>query len=163
MNPIVISHLCKAYDGKPVLRDFSAVLAPGRITALMAPSGGGKTTLLRILMKLETADSGSIQGLEGLRLSAVFQEDRLCPGLDPVANIRLVKPSLRPEAVMEAMKEIGLVDCFHQKTRELSGGMKRRVAILRALLADYDLLLMDEPFRGLDKETKALVMSYTAR
>ena len=64
---------------------------------------------------------------------------------------------------MEAMREIGLTDCFHQKTRELSGGMKRRVAILRALLAEYDLLLLDEPFRGLDKETKALVMDFTRR
>ena len=161
MKNIVISHLSKAYGGKKVLEDFSAVLEPGAVTALMAPSGGGKTTLLRILMGLEAADSGTVEGLENLKISAVFQEDRLCPGLDPVANIRLVNPSVGAEAVMEAMREIGLTDCFHQKTRELSGGMKRRVAILRALLAEYDLLLLDEPVRGLDKETKALVMDFT--
>ena len=77
MADICITGLCKAYDGKPVLRDFSAVLPAGRVTGLMAPSGAGKTTLLRILMGLEQPDAGSVAGLEGRRMSAVFQEDRL--------------------------------------------------------------------------------------
>ena len=84
---------------KLVLRNVSGTLAAGRITGLMAPSGAGKTTLLRILMGLEQADSGRIDGLDGLRLSAVFQEDRLCDQLDGVSNLRLVTPSLsRTEA-----------------------------------------------------------------
>ena len=77
MEDIVIRNLCKSFAGKPVLRDFSAVLPVGQVTGLMAPSGAGKTTLLRILMGLERPDGGTIDGLAGLRLSAVFQEDRL--------------------------------------------------------------------------------------
>ena len=135
MQDIVIRGLCKAFDGKQVLRDFSAALPAGQVTGLMAPSGAGKTTLLRILMGLETPDRGTITGLEGLRLSAVFQEDRLCENLDPVSNLRLVTPTLSRAAAEEALKAVGLTDCLHQPTRELSGGMRRRVAILRALLA----------------------------
>ena len=86
MRDIEIKGLCKAFDGKQVLRDFSAVLPAGQVTGLMAPSGAGKTTLLRILMGLETQDRGIITGLDGLRLSAVFQEDRLCENLNPVSN-----------------------------------------------------------------------------
>ncbi len=97
MQDIVMHALCKSFGEKSVLRDVSGTLAAGCITGLMAPSGAGKTTLLRILMGLEQADSGRIDGLDGLRLSAVFQEDRLCDQLDGVSNLRLVTPSLSRE------------------------------------------------------------------
>ena len=163
MQGIVIQGLSKAFDGKQVLRDFSAVLPEGQVTGLMAPSGAGKTTLLRILMGLETPDRGTITGLQGLRLSAVFQEDRLCENLNPVSNLRLVTPTLSQSAAEGALTAVGLTDCLHQPARELSGGMRRRVAILRALLAEYDLLFLDEPFKGLDRETKEVVMADTRR
>ncbi len=163
MQDIVIRGLCKAFDGKQVLRDFSAVLPAGQVTGLMAPSGAGKTTLLRILMGLETQDRGIITGLDGLRLSAVFQEDRLCENLNPVSNLRLVTPALSWEAAEAALATVGLTDCPCQPARELSGGMRRRVAILRALLTEYDLLFLDEPFKGLDQETKEIVMADTRR
>ena len=155
--------LCKSFGEKSVLRDVSGTLAAGRITGLMAPSGAGKTTLLRILMGLEQADSGRIDGLDGLRLSAVFQEDRLCDQLDGVSNLRLVTPSLSRAEARNALEAVGLADCIGQPTRELSGGQRRRVAILRGLLADYDLLILDEPFKGLDRETKQLVIEDTQR
>ena len=163
MQDIVIRGLSKAFDGKQVLRDFSAVLPAGQVTGLMAPSGAGKTTLLRILMGLETPDRGTIPGLQGLRLSAVFQEDRLCENLNLESNLRLVTPTLSRAAAEEALTAVGLTDCLHQPTRELSGGMRRRVTILRALLAEYDLLFLDEPFKGLDRETKEVVMADTRR
>ena len=163
MQDIVIRGLSKAFEGKQVLRDFSAVLPAGQVTGLMAPSGAGKTTLLRILMGLETPDRGTITGLQGLRLSAVFQEDRLCENLNPVSNLRLVTPTLSQSAAEGALTAVGLTDCLHQPARELSGGMRRRVAILRALLAEYDLLFLDEPFKGLDRETKEVVMADTRR
>ncbi len=163
MEDIVISGLSKSFAGKPVLEHVSAVLTAGQVTGLTAPSGAGKTTLLRILMGLERPDSGRIAGLAGLRLSAVFQEDRLCGHLSPVANLRLVTPSLTRAQAAEALTAVGLGGCLDQPARELSGGMARRVAILRALLAPYDLLLLDEPFRGLDRETKALVLDDTRR
>lgn len=163
MQDIVLKGICKAYQGKPVLRDFSAVLPKGEIIGMMAPSGAGKTTLLRILMGLETADSGQIDGLAGVRVSAVFQEDRLCAHLSAIGNIRLAAPHQTAEAVCAALCEVGLGGCTEQPVRELSGGMCRRTAILRALLADYDLLLLDEPFKGLDNATKELVMADTRR
>ena len=145
MQDIVMHALCKSFGEKSVLRDVSGTLAAGCITGLMAPSGAGKTTLLRILMGLEQADSGRIDGLDGLRLSAVFQEDRLCDQLDGVSNLRLVTPSLSRAEARNALEAVGLADCIGQPTRELSGGQRRRVAILRGLLADYDLLILDEP------------------
>ena len=163
MEDIVIRNLCKSFAGKPVLRDFSAVLPVGQVTGLMAPSGAGKTTLLRILMGLERPDSGTIDGLAGLRLSTVFQEDRLCDNLDPSANIRLINPTLGRRETEDALAAVGLAGCLRQPARELSGGMRRRVAILRALLAEYDLLFLDEPFKGLDRETKETVMADTRR
>lgn len=163
MKDIVIQDLCKAFNEKQVLHNFSAVLPPGKTTGLMAASGAGKTTLLRILMGLEAADCGSISGLENLRLSAVFQEDRLCENLNPIANLCLVTPSLKKAEAESALRTVGLIDCLNQPVRELSGGMRRRVVILRALLAEYDLLLLDEPFKGLDQETKKIVMEDTRR
>lgn len=163
MQDIIIRGLCKSFGEKAVLCNVSGTLAAGRITGLMAPSGAGKTTLLRILMGLERADSGRIDGLNGLCISAVFQEDRLCNQLDGVSNLRLVTPALGRAEAANAMKAVGLPDCIGQPIRELSGGQRRRVAILRGLLADYDFLILDEPFRGLDRETKRLVMEDTRR
>lgn len=114
MQDIVIENLCKAYEGKPVLDHFSATLSAGSITGLMAPSGAGKTTLLRLLMGLETPDSGTITGLAGVRLSAVFQEDRLCDNLSAVSNIRLVNPLLSVQEVERALERVGLSDALGQ-------------------------------------------------
>ena len=146
MEDIVIRNLCKSFAGKPVLRDFSAVLPVGQVTGLMAPSGAGKTTLLRILMGLERPDGGTIDGLAGLRLSAVFQEDRLCDNLDPSANIRLINPTLGRRETEDALAAVGLAGCLRQPAR-----------------AEYDLLFLDEPFKGLDRETKETVMADTRR
>ena len=160
MNTVEVKHLYKSFGDKVVLRDFSARFPLGAVTAVMAPSGGGKTTLLRILMGLEAADSGTVEGLAGLRQSAVFQEDRLCEALSAAANIRLVNPALSKGEAEAMLRELGLGDSLGQPVRTLSGGMKRRVAILRALAAEYDVLFCDEPFKGLDQATKAQVLDY---
>ncbi len=160
---IEIMQISKAFEGKKVLEGFSAVLPQGKTTCVMAPSGGGKTTLMRILMGLERPDAGQVTGLEGRRLSAVFQEDRLIESLTPVSNIRLPTPSLRREEVLAAMESVGLRGCEDQPVRELSGGMCRRVAILRALMAEYDVLFLDEPFKGLDAATKTSVIQDAKR
>ena len=160
---IAIHKLCKAFGGKAVLQDFSCELEEGRVTALMAPSGAGKTTLLRILLGLETADSGEITGLSGKRLAAVFQEDRLLDIMTPVDNIRLPEPKLERAVILREMAAMGLTGCENQPVRELSGGMRRRVAILRALLCGADVIALDEPFKGLDEATKALVVAETKR
>ena len=159
MGDIVMHKLRKSFGEKAVLRDVCGILESGRITGLMAPSGAGKTTLLRILMGLEQLDDGYIEGLNGLRLSAVFQEDRLCDQLDSVSNLRLVTPSLSRADARKALETVGLADCIGQPTRELSGGQRRRVAILRGLLADYDLLILDEPTSSLDEGEVAKLFS----
>ncbi len=157
---VKITGLWKSYGEKTVLQDFSAVFEEGMTTCLMAPSGRGKTTLLRILMGLEQADRGKVEGMEGRKPSAVFQEDRLCENLSTGANIRLTASGKngRSRAFQKQLKEgllrMGLADCMNQPVRELSGGMRRRTAILRALYADWDILFLDEPFQGLDMETK---------
>ena len=160
---IAIDKLCKAFGGKAVLQDFSCELEEGRVTALMAPSGAGKTTLLRILLGLETADSGEITGLSGKRLAAVFQEDRLLDFMTPVDNIRLPEPKLERAVILREMAAMGLTGCENQPVRELSGGMRRRVAILRALLCGADVIALDEPFKGLDAETRQQAAAYILR
>lgn len=136
----------------------------------MAPSGAGKTTLLRILMGLETPDRGTVTGLETKRISAVFQEPRLCENLSAFANIRMVrkkklweKDKGSWEEISRGMQELGLGGCERQPVREMSGGMRQRVALLRALYARWEVLFLDEPFQGLDQESRERTMAYTRK
>ena len=157
---IELKNLTKSFGEKQVLKDLTWSVPEGRISVIMGPSGGGKTTLLRILLGLEHADSGTVLGLEGKRLSAVFQEDRLCENVSAVSNLRLVNPALSRKSAENMLEKLGLGDALRQPVRELSGGMKRRVAIARALCTEYDVLLADEPFKGLDEETKRRTMAF---
>lgn len=170
---ISIQNISKSYDEKTVLQNFSLELRDGGIYCLMGPSGVGKTTLLRILMGLEQADCGDRtfdaeenarsekieSSIQGLQISTVFQENRLLDFADAVKNIRFVdgKQGLlfQPEEILEHLLDR---NDWHRPVRELSGGMQRRVAIGRALAARSDLLLMDEPFTGLDEGTKERVI-----
>ena len=159
MEQIKIERLSKAYGEKQVLKDFTAELPAGQICVLMGPSGCGKTTLLRILAGLEQADSGTITGLPEQK-SMIFQEDRLCENVSALSNLRLCAPALSRKEGEALLSTLGLADSLRQPVREFSGGMKRRVAILRALCAEYELLLADEPFKGLDEETRLRTMEY---
>ena len=147
---IVISGLYKKYGDHPVFENFSATLPGEGRTALMGPSGCGKTTLLRILMGLEQADAGAVTGIAGQRLAAVFQEDRLFPQLSARKNLLAACPGALPQEAGRLLFELGLGESAAQRTRQMSGGMKRRVAIARALLYHPRLLLLDEPFTGMD-------------
>ena len=150
-----VHNLCKSYGGETVLRDVSFTAGPG-VTCLMAPSGAGKTTLLRILLGLETADSGTMRLPANCRWAAVFQEDRLLEQLDAMGNLRFVLgKDFREEAAAALLAELGLGDVGGKPVRDFSGGMKRRLALARALLAPSDALALDEPFTGLDEENRA--------
>lgn len=157
--------ISKTYGEHTVLDRFSLQVEEGRTTCIMGRSGCGKTTLLRILMGLEKADkdSSGTEAFCGLRKSAVFQEDRLCENLSAMANIRLACPGTDRAQIAEEMRAVGLAGCENQPVHELSGGMKRRVALLRALLAPYDILFLDEPFKGLDEATREKTMAYTRK
>ena len=155
--------ICKAFGEKQVLRDLNLTLPEGSVTALMGPSGCGKTTLLRILMGLEAADSGELIGMENIRISAVFQEDRLLTRLTAEGNLRFVAATeAQLREIPALLQEMGLEN-ETEPAATFSGGMKRRLAIARALLAEYDLLVLDEPFRGLDEDTKRQVMATVQR
>ena len=155
---IVIQNLTKFYGPKLALPPFSCALTEGEIVCLLGQSGCGKTTLLRVLLGLEAPSGGTVTGLPD-RISAVFQEDRLCPAFSAVTNVSLAlgKEVSRGE-IVALLAELGLGDALAKPVRELSGGMQRRVAIARSLLSPADLFLMDEPFKGLDEDTRKTVM-----
>ena len=158
-----IQHLCKSFDGKVVLDHVSLTLESGGTACLMAPSGRGKTTLLRCIAGLEAPDSGQITDLPE-RIAYVFQEDRLCDGFSAVDNIRLVTGKALGEGeIRRHLEELGLAGSLDQPVRELSGGMRRRVVISRAVCFGADLLLLDEPFKGLDDETRQQTADYILR
>ncbi|WRS28320.1 ATP-binding cassette domain-containing protein [Oscillospiraceae bacterium MB08-C2-2] len=158
---IELCGISKAYESTQVLQNVSLRFETGKSYCIMGPSGYGKTTLLHVLMGLVKADAGEITGLEGYRLAPVFQENRLCENLSAGANLRMVRPGKATAPELDAaLESLGLPGALHQPVREMSGGMKRRVAIARALVSGGNLLVMDEPFKGLDHETKELVMSH---
>ena len=150
--PITLRNLSKSFDGKPVLNSLSHTFPDDCVTCIVGPSGCGKTTLLNLLLGLLTPDSGEITGLPRT-IAAVFQEDRLLEHCTVLGNLRAVL-HLPESELFSALEQAGLGDVARQPLRTLSGGMKRRVAILRALLADSELLVMDEPFKALDAETR---------
>jgi ABC-type nitrate/sulfonate/bicarbonate transport system ATPase subunit len=153
-----IERLTKRFGGQTLFENLS--LSFGGPLVLRAPSGWGKTTLLRILMGLETPDAGRVTGVG--RVAAVFQEDRLCPQLNAVQNVELVLQGAQThgaqtrEAIRRDFAALGMDgEALTTPAARLSGGQKRRVALLRALWAEADTLLLDEPFTGLDPETRA--------
>ena len=153
INKLEISHLTKRFGEKTLFEDLDLTLTAPAV--LWAPSGWGKTTLLRILMGLEPPTSGPVQGVG--KVSAVFQEDRLCPQLTAVENVALVLPGPTDQykkQIETDFQQLGLDDAaLSLPARKLSGGQKRRAALLRALWAESDTLLLDEPFTGMDPET----------
>lgn len=161
MGSIQLKNLEKSYGNTKVLTNYSIELQENKITCLMGPSGVGKTTLLQILLGLIKADKGYIIGLDGKRVSAVFQENRLIEGIDAIHNIKLVcEKQVTVDRIEKELIQVGLTEYKNKPVVKLSGGMQRRVAIVRALLANSDLVVMDEPFKGLDENLKKQVIQY---
>lgn len=167
MNVLKAQGLCKSFNGHEVLRDVSLELPERGVTALTGPSGCGKTTLLHILAGLLKPDSGTVELASGARLSMVFQEDRLLEWATAEQNaaivVRAASRRARTERALRALDSVGLLVTARQSVSEMSGGMKRRVALARALAAEGQLLLLDEPFQGLDDATKEAVMDTLRR
>ncbi len=155
-------NICKSFGENKVLDNFSYIFPDGKITVIMGASGCGKSTLLSILMRTLQQDSGEVIPNGNFKRSAVFQENRLCENLTATANIRLVTGKKHSQMdIAKALENFKLSNCENKTVKELSGGMKRRVALVRALLSDYDVLFLDEPFKGLDDETKDIVLKQT--
>lgn len=179
---IRLEHISKSFENQQVLKDINLYFSSGKTYCLMGASGRGKTTLLNIIMGLIPADSGKVYinhkelkyskkvttyGLGKIcltdgtpvKMSAVFQEDRLCEKLNAVQNVSIV-PLKKGLDVTEQLGCLLPADSLTKPVSELSGGMRRRVAIVRAMAADSEAVILDEPFTGLDADTKQKTMEY---
>lgn len=149
---LIVSHVTKAYGEKTVLEDLSLTFESGGRYRICGPSGRGKTTLLRLILGLEKPQSGTITGVPD-RKAAVFQEDRLCRNLTVMGNLRMVLGRKIPDrTILDTLAELGIQQAASLPAAQLSGGMARRAVLARAILTDPELLVLDEPFTGLDEE-----------
>ena len=154
MNGIKLVNVSKSFGDKKVIDGLSHAFENGSRTCIMGASGSGKTTLINMLLGVLSPDNGEISGVPD-ELSAVFQEDRLSETFSAVANVMAVTgKSVDESEIIKCLYELGLEGSERNPVSELSGGMKRRVAIARALLAKSKLIVLDEPFKGLDEEIK---------
>lgn len=156
MGTLWVNNVYKSYGEQAVLENISDTFERGKIYYLNSPSGSGKTTLLRILCGLEKPDSGKIEGVK--KFSMVFQEDRLCEEYSAIQNVALVTG--RECQAQKALSKLLDKDALSKPCSQLSGGMKRRVALVRAMEAESDAVLLDEPFTGMDAETKRIAEDY---
>ena len=146
-----ILNLWFSYPGKELFRDFSLSVPPGERVALMGESGRGKTTLLRLMAGLEQPKEGKVEGIPPEGVSMVFQENRLVPGMSLLANLALAAPGKSRGELMALLAALGLEEAADCLPGSLSGGMARRGAIARAAALGSSLVLLDEPFTGLDE------------
>jgi NitT/TauT family transport system ATP-binding protein len=172
---LVIAELSMRFGPLEALRDISLSVAGGEFIALVGPSGCGKTTLLRIVAGLAQASSGTVR-LDGRIVTEpqpdrgfVFQSDNLLPWRTVLANA-MIGPEIGgktgPETrrrIVDLLKLVGLAGFEHYFPRQLSGGMRQRVNLARALAVDPEILLMDEPFSALDAQTREIMQTELLR
>ncbi|MFO7888088.1 MAG: ABC transporter ATP-binding protein [Eubacteriales bacterium] len=156
---IKINRLKKNYENKRIFNDFNMNIEPNSITCILGPSGVGKTTLFNIISGLTDFESGEIEGIDKKDISYLFQEPRLMPWLSVYENIEIILKNTylekkRSKVINYYLKMVNLENCANQKPEELSGGMKQRLSIARTFAYPAGLLLMDEPFQGLDIKLK---------
>lgn len=159
---VVLERLEKSFElpegagRQRVLQGVSAVYKPGGIYYLTSPSGSGKTTILRILAGIEKPDSGRVY--VPVTVSMMFQEDRLCMGCSALKNVEMITGDAGRAS--EALSLLLESEDIEKPCGHLSGGMKRRVALVRAMEAEAGLILLDEPFTGMDAENRRRAERY---
>lgn len=152
---LTLKKICKLYDGVEIYKDFDLTLNEGVITCIMGPSGCGKTTLLNMIGGLIHPDSGVLEGIEDKRFSYVFQETRLLPWKTVEGNLDFVldqslKEGERKAHIQKLLTMVKMEAYSQYYPAQLSGGMAQRVSIARAFALPTDIILMDEPFSGID-------------
>ena len=159
---IELKNISLSFGEKLIFRDFSAQLPDEGVVLLSGESGIGKTTLLRILCGLQKPDLGAVVGLENRRVSIVFQEPRLLDCLSAFENVSIVSDG---ETAKRLLSDLNMTGEMHLRARLLSGGQKQRVSLARAFAFSSDVVLLDEPFTGLDEQNKlrAVDLIRTAR
>ena len=160
--------ITKIYDGRKILDGFALEIKDGVSYLITGPSGSGKTTFLNILLGLVKPDEGRIRLLGDYKYpyilaGTVFQEERLCEEYSAVVNVSMVNRKLSPAFAREELSCLLPADELDKPVRELSGGMRRRVSIVRAAAVPSDLLVMDEPFTGLDSVSRQKAIDYIHR
>ncbi len=184
-SKLSVRNLTKTFDGKKILNNISFDLKEGEFLSILGPSGCGKTTLLRILIGLETADSGEIlkagkdiSHLKSIKrgMGIVFQNYALFPNMTVLQNVEYalkIQQETKAEArdiALRTLEQVGLADQINKKPNQLSGGQQQRVAIARTLATNPDIILLDEPISALDvsnrenmkKELKAIQKKFNA-
>ncbi|MGG5462044.1 ABC transporter ATP-binding protein [Clostridium sp. B9] len=159
---IKLEKIEKSFRGNRLYKDFSIEFEDGKINCILGESGCGKTTLLNIISGLEDFDYGKVFGIES-RISYVFQEDRLIEWKNVYENMeiplrKIYNKEIRDKKIKKILERMGLIKNIKSFPKELSGGMRQRVNIARALLYEDRLLLMDEPFKSLDEKSKESVI-----
>ncbi len=165
-NAVTVKNVYKNYGDVEALRDLSLEFPKGQLTSLLGPSGCGKTTLLKIIAGLLPATQGEVlvNGQQvnkpGPDRAFVFQDFALMPWASVIRNVafglelRGVNKSERESIAIKYIKDVGLTGFEHSYPHELSGGMRQRVGLARALSVDSPVLLMDEPFSAVDEQTR---------
>lgn len=150
-----IENLFFSFEKKAIFSDLSLSVKVGETVAVMGDSGCGKTTLLRLIAGLEKPQKGTIT-CNAKRIAYVFQEPRLFPWLTVAENLRAVMTDREDadQAVLQALETVGLAENADSYPDELSGGMKIRASLARALVSGGDLFLLDEPFSALNEELR---------
>jgi NitT/TauT family transport system ATP-binding protein len=172
---LAIKNLGKRFGDLEVLRSIEAAISGGEFVSIVGPSGCGKTTMLRIVGGLESADTGSVL-LDGRTITGpgrdrgfVFQQDNLLPWRDVLSNAEIgpeiggSRSAMQREQTLRLLELVGLKGFEHYYPRQLSGGMRQRVNLARALAIDPDILLMDEPFSALDAQTREIMQTELLR
>lgn len=164
---IKLINIEKSFNNKKLYNKFSVIFEEGKVNCILGKSGCGKSTLLNIITGLEELQSGKIIGVPS-KIAYVFQEDRLIEWNSIYKNmelplLKLYKKDQRKEKIKRMLKEIELEDYIDSFPKELSGGMRQRANIARAFLCEENLLLMDEPFKSLDENSKKNIMKIFKR
>ena len=157
---IKVKDLCLSFDGCVILNRISFSFPDSGVFALMGSSGIGKSSLLKILSGLLMPDSGSFSGLDDKRVGILFQEDRLLPWHSALKNVMLAMERPSQQEAKQLLNALEIEDAADTYPTVLSGGMKRRLALARAIAFSPDVLLLDEPFSGIDEQMKERIIPF---
>ena len=162
---IQLSDICKSIGGEEILKNINWEIGSDDCFLLTGPAGSGKTLLLRLILGLEKPDSGSVNLLGDYKYSrinagVVFQEDRLCEGFSAIENVAMVNARLSERVAAEELEKFLPRDRITIPVRELNEVERRLVVMIRATIIPSDILLLDEPFRGMDEELRTKVIRY---